>query len=53
MSDKWGARAVMYLTFIVSLACLLVLSYPETQYIVNGIGGPIEFTLAINLGTDE
>lgn len=49
MCDKWGARAVMYLTFIVSLACLLVLSYPETRYIVQGIEGPIEFTFGVGL----
>lgn len=49
MSDRWGARFVMYLTFIVSLICLFALSYPETQYIVSGINGPIEFTFGINL----
>ncbi len=49
MSDKWGARAVMYLTFIVSLICLFVMSYPRTQYTVQGITGPIEFTFGINL----
>ncbi len=49
MSDKWGARAVMYLTFLVSLACLFILSYPETRYIVQGIKGPIEFSFGISL----
>ena len=49
MSDKWGARAVMYATFIVSLACLFIMSYPETSYVVEGISGPIEFTIEINL----
>ena len=49
MSDKWGARAVMYGTFITSLACLFVMSYPETSYIVEGIKGPIEFTIEIPL----
>lgn len=49
MSDKWGARAVMYLTFIVSLACLFVMSYPQTRYIVQGIEGPIEFTFGVSL----
>lgn len=49
MSDKWGARAVMYLTFIVSLVCLFILSYPETRYIVQGINGPIEFSFGISL----
>ncbi|MDE0418874.1 MAG: NarK/NasA family nitrate transporter [bacterium] len=49
MSDKWGARAVMYLTFIVSLACLFVMSYPQTHYVVQGIEGPIEFTFGVSL----
>ncbi|WP_417476777.1 MFS transporter [Maricaulis sp.] len=49
MSDKYGARAVMYLTFIVSLICLFILSYPATHYIVDGIQGPIEFSLATSV----
>jgi len=49
MSDKFGARAVMYLTFIVSLICLFILSYPSTRYIVDGIQGPIEFSLATSV----
>jgi MFS transporter, NNP family, nitrate/nitrite transporter len=49
MSDKWGARFVMYLTFIVSLVCLFILSYPETRYIVSGIDGPIEFSFGIGV----
>jgi NNP family nitrate/nitrite transporter-like MFS transporter len=49
MSDKWGARAVMYLTFIVSLICLFVMSYPDTRYVVQGIEGPIDFTIGISL----
>ncbi len=50
MSDKWGARFVMYLTFIVSLALLFVMSYPETKYTVQGITGPIEFNFGISVG---
>lgn len=49
MSDKWGARFVMYLTFGVSLACLFLLSYPETRYVVTGIDGPIEFTFKVGV----
>ena len=49
MSDKWGARMVMYATFIVSLICLFALSYPETAYSVSGIDGPIEFSFGISL----
>ncbi|MFE8071847.1 nitrate/nitrite transporter [Marinobacteraceae bacterium S3BR75-40.1] len=47
MSDKWGARTVMYWTYGVSLLCLFILSYPETQYTVAGIKGPIEFSFGI------
>ena len=55
MSDVWGARFVMYLTFIVSLIVLFVMSYPQTTYIVQGIPNPdgtpnlIEFSFGIPL----
>lgn len=49
MSDRWGARTVMYWTFGVSVACTFLLSYPTTRYIVQGIDGPIEFTLAMGV----
>lgn len=49
MSDKIGARKVMYITFISSLICLFLLSYPATDYIVHGIEGPIHFTIAMGL----
>ncbi len=47
LSDKYGARRVMYWTFVGSVICAFLLSYPATQYIVKGIRGPIEFTIAI------
>lgn len=47
LSDKYGARAVMYWTFIGSVICTFFLSYPATDYVVHGIEGPIRFTLAI------
>ncbi len=47
LSDKYGARRVMYWTLIGSVICTFLLSYPATQYIVKGIRGPIEFTIAI------
>ncbi|MGI9511656.1 MAG: MFS transporter [Anderseniella sp.] len=49
MSDKWGARFVMYLTFIVSLVCLFLMSYPNTSYVVQGIEGPINFDIGLNV----
>jgi len=49
LSDRIGARRVMYWTFGVSAACTFLLSYPTTTYVVAGIKGPIEFTLAMGL----
>jgi NNP family nitrate/nitrite transporter-like MFS transporter len=50
MSDKWGARHVMYLTFIVSLVVLFVMSYPQTSYQIAGITGPIGFSFGLSVG---
>lgn len=50
MSDKWGARFVMYLTFIVSMVVLFIMSYPQTSYTVSGIRGPIEFNFGLSAG---
>ncbi|MGE0421705.1 MAG: nitrate/nitrite transporter [Reyranellaceae bacterium] len=49
LSDKFGARRVMYWTFGVSVAACFVLAYPPTQYLVKGISGPIAFTLEMGL----
>jgi NNP family nitrate/nitrite transporter-like MFS transporter len=49
LSDKYGARRIMYWMFGVSVAACFVLSYPPTQYIVKGISGPIAFTLEVGL----
>ncbi|MEQ8194004.1 MAG: NarK family nitrate/nitrite MFS transporter, partial [Rhodospirillales bacterium] len=49
LSDKIGARKVMYWTFGVSVLCTFLLSYPPTSYVVHGIKGPIEFTLILGV----
>jgi MFS transporter, NNP family, nitrate/nitrite transporter len=49
MSDRWGARRVMYWTFGVSIVCTFLLSYPTTHYVVEGIDGPIRFTLPMGV----
>ncbi len=49
MSDKFGARHVMYWTFTASVICLFFMSYPATDYRIHGIEGPIDFTIAIGL----
>jgi NNP family nitrate/nitrite transporter-like MFS transporter len=47
LSDKKGARRVMYWTFIGSVIATFLLSYPATDYVVHGIKGDIRFTIAI------
>ncbi len=49
LSDKYGARRVMYWTFGVAVAVCFLLSYPPTQYLVTGIKGPISFRIEIGL----
>ena len=49
LSDKFGARAIMYWTFIASIIICFFLSYPATSYIVDGIEGPIKFTIEMGL----
>jgi len=49
LSDRIGARRVMYWTFGVSAVCSFLLSYPATDYVVEGINGPIAFSFAIGL----
>lgn len=49
LSDKIGARKVMYLTFVISAICAFLLSYPATSYVVDGVHGPIAFRLATGL----
>jgi NNP family nitrate/nitrite transporter-like MFS transporter len=49
LSDRFGARTIMYWTFGVSMVATFLLSYPSTHYVVQGIKGPIEFTLAVGI----
>ncbi len=49
LSDKYGARSVMYATFGVSAVCCFLLSYPQTDYIIHGIEGPIAFSTQMGL----
>lgn len=49
LSDRIGARKVMYLTFGVAAVCTFALSYPATSYVVDGVRGPIAFRFAIGL----
>lgn len=49
LSDKYGARRVMYWTFSVAVICTFILSYPATDYTVAGIEGPVSFNMTIPL----
>ncbi|WP_339781455.1 nitrate/nitrite transporter [uncultured Marinobacter sp.] len=49
MSDRFGARRVMYWTFIASVICTFLLSYPPTDYVVHGIDGDVRFRLEMSL----
>ncbi|MGB8622173.1 MAG: MFS transporter [Paracoccaceae bacterium] len=44
LSDRFGARAVMYWCFGFSLILLFMLSYPPTDYVIQGKDGPIAFS---------
>ena len=49
LADRYGARKVMYVTFSVSLVCLFMLSYPQTDYVIHGTKGPIAFSTSMGL----
>lgn len=49
LSDKIGARRVMYITFGLSVICTFLLSYPATHYVIEGVRGPISFSFATGL----
>ena len=49
LSDKFGARRIMYWTFLVSVICTFILSYPPTSYVVEGIRGPVTFSTRMSL----
>ncbi|MDX8513030.1 MFS transporter [Mesorhizobium captivum] len=47
LSDRVGARTVLYSTFTVCAVATLVLSLPSADYVVRGISGPIPFHVEI------
>ena len=49
LSDKFGARSVMYWTFGFALVFLFMLSYPPTDYVIQGKDGPIAFSTSMGL----
>ncbi len=49
LSDKFGARRIMYWSFLTAVACTFVLSYPPTSYVVEGIRGPLTFSTRLGV----
>lgn len=48
MSDKWGAQSVTWWVMWVSWACLFLLSYPQTELIVQTVNGPQAYSIGLN-----
>ena len=49
LSDRYGARRVMYWTFLVAVAATFILSYPPTDYAVKTVSGTLSFHLEMGL----
>lgn len=49
LSDRYGARSIMYWTFGGAIFCTFMLSYPNTDYLIHGIRGPIAFSTSMGL----
>ena len=49
LSDKHGAHNVTWWVLWVSWICLFILSYPQTDFTVQGINGPRTFHLGLNV----
>ncbi|HXD44574.1 MAG TPA: MFS transporter [Pseudolabrys sp.] len=51
LSDKYGARRIMYWMFGVSALITFILAYPPTDYVIQGMKGPIHFHMATGVVT--
>jgi NNP family nitrate/nitrite transporter-like MFS transporter len=49
LSDRVGARRVMYWSFAAAMVCTFLLSYPATDYVVHGIHGDLNFSFALGV----
>jgi NNP family nitrate/nitrite transporter-like MFS transporter len=48
MSDKWGAHSVTWWVMWVSWVCLFLLSYPQTEMVIQTVNGPQNFSIGLN-----
>ncbi len=49
LSDKHGAHSITWWVLWVSWICLFILSYPQTDFTVQGIDGPKTFHIGLNV----
>ncbi|MFC4167154.1 nitrate/nitrite transporter [Teichococcus aestuarii] len=49
LSDRYGARRVMYWSLLVGVACAFILSYPPAHYVIQGIRGPVAFSARLGI----
>ncbi|MTH76845.1 nitrate/nitrite transporter [Paracoccus aestuariivivens] len=49
LSDRFGARSVMYWTFGFSALLLIMLAYPPADYTIRSMHGPISFSTEMDL----
>ncbi|GAA3848103.1 MFS transporter [[Pseudomonas] carboxydohydrogena] len=49
LSDRYGARRVMYWSLLVGVACTFILSYPPTDYVVRTVTGSVGFHLEMGV----
>jgi len=50
LSDRYGARTIMYWAFGVAIAVTFLLSYPPTHFVVQGIHEEIHFSMSMGVG---
>ena len=49
LSDKYGAHSVTWWVLWVSWICLFLLSYPQTDFTVMTVNGPVTFHIGLNV----
>ncbi|MGD0635269.1 MAG: MFS transporter [Beijerinckiaceae bacterium] len=49
LSDRIGARQVMYVSLGLASLCAFLLSYPPTDYVVHGMAGDIRFGFSLGV----
>lgn len=48
VSDKWGAHRVTWWVMWISWLCLFVMSYPQTDFVIQTVDGPQSFHIGLN-----